>query len=111
MTKVSFALALLGFAPPAAPGTQSTAPPWVQLVPFVLLFVVMFMVLILPQSRKEKQRKAMLSAMKVGDKVVAAAGVVGVVVSIRDQYVTLRSEDAKLEVLKSSIQDVVERKA
>lgn len=111
MTKVSFALALLGFAPPAAPGTQSTAPPWVQLVPFVLLFVVMYMVLILPQSKKEKQRKAMLAELKVGDKVVAAGGVVGVVLGLREQSVTLRSEDAKMEVLKSSIQEVVERKA
>lgn len=111
MTTAFLCWALIAFAPPATPGTQSTAPPWVQLVPFILLFVVMYLVLILPQSRKEKQRRAMLSAVKVGDKVVAAAGVVGVVVSIRDQHVTLRSEDAKLEVLKSSIQEVVERKA
>lgn len=111
MTTAFLCWALIAFAPPANPGTQSTAPPWVQLVPFILLFVVMYLVLILPQSRKEKQRRAMLSAVKVGDKVVAAAGVVGVVVSIRDHHVTLRSEDAKLEVLKSSIQEVIERKA
>ena len=111
MTTAFLSWAVMGFAPPASPGTQSTMPPWAQLVPFVLLFVVMYMVLILPQSRKEKQRKAMLAELKVGDKVVAAAGVVGVVVGIREQSVTLRSEDAKMEVLKSSIQEVIERKA
>jgi len=111
MTTAFFSWAVLGFAPPATPGTQSTVPPWAQLVPFVLLFVVMYLVLILPQSRKDKQRRAMISALKVGDKVVAASGIVGVVVSIREAYVTLRSEDAKMEVLKSSIQEVIERKA
>ena len=111
MTMAFLSWVVMGFAAPASPGTQSTMPPWAQLVPFVLLFVVMYMVLILPQIRKEKQRKAMLAELKVGDKVVAAAGVVGVVVGIREQSVTLRSEDAKMEVLKSSIQEVVERKA
>ena len=81
------------------------------MVPFVLLFVVMYLVLILPQSRKEKARKAMIAELKVGDKVVAAAGFVGVVLGIRDQSVTLRSEDSKVEVLKSSIQEVIERKS
>ncbi len=111
MTTAFLSWATLGFAPSATPGTQSSLPPWAQLVPFVLLFVVMYMVLILPQSRKEKARKAMIAELKVGDKVVAAAGFVGVVLGIRDQSVTLRSEDSKVEVLKSSIQEVIERKS
>lgn len=111
MTMAFFASVLLGFAPPATPGTQSTAPGWVQLVPFILLFVVMYLVMILPQQRKAKQHAILLKSLKPGDRVVTGSGIVGVVVSIRDHHVTLRSEDAKLEVLKSAIQEVVERKA
>lgn len=85
-------------------------PPWAQLVPFLLLFAVMYLVLILPQQKKEKQRTLMLKALKVGDKIVTGSGIVGVVVSIRDNAVTLRSDEAKFELLKSAIQEVLERK-
>jgi preprotein translocase subunit YajC len=71
----------------------------------------MYLLLILPQQRKAKQHAQLLKALKAGDKVVTSSGIVGVVVSVRDHQVTLRSEDAKLEMLKSSIQEVLERKA
>lgn len=111
MTTVSIAATLLAFAPPATPGTQSTAPGWVQLVPFLLLFVVMYLVLILPQQKKAKQHAALLRELKPGDKVITSSGIVGVVVSIRDHHLTLRSEDTKLEVLKSAVSEVTDRKA
>jgi len=110
MTQVLVSSAVLGFAPPAAPGTQSTVPAWAQLVPFVLLLVVMYLMVIMPQQKKAKQHAALLKALKPGDKVVTSSGIVGVVVGLRDHYVTLRSEDTKLEFLKSAIQDVLERK-
>lgn len=92
-------------------GAQSSLPPWAQLVPFLLLFGVMYLVLILPQQKKEKMRGAMLKALKTGDKVVTASGIVGVVVAIRENHVTLRSDETKLELLKSAIQEVTERKS
>ncbi len=110
MPKDMFDWALLGFAPPQGQGT-STVPPWAQMVPFILLFVVMYLVMIVPGQKKEKQRKAMLMALKIGDKVVTSSGIVGVVVSLRDQSITLRSEESKFEVLKNGIQEVLERKA
>jgi preprotein translocase subunit YajC len=110
MTQVLVSSVILGFAPPAAPGTQSTAPAWVQLVPFVLLLVVMYLMVIMPQQKKAKQHAALLKALKPGDKVVTTSGIVGVVVGIRDHFVTIRSEDTKLELLKSAIQEVTERK-
>lgn len=110
MTQFLISSVVLGFAPPAAPGTQSTAPGWVQLVPFVLLLVVMYLMVIMPQQKKAKQHAALLKALKPGDKVVTSSGIVGVVVGLRDNNVTLRSEDSKIELLKSAIQEVTERK-
>lgn len=109
MTMVTLGWILPAFAPPTASG--SNRPPWLDLIPFLLLFVVMYLVLILPQQKKEKQRGLMSKSLKVGDKIVTASGIVGVVVSIRDNGVTLRSDEAKFEVLKSAIQEVLERKA
>lgn len=111
MMTVFLASATLGFAPTTQPGTQSNVPPWAQLVPFLLLFVVMYLVMILPQQRKAKQHAQLLQSLKVGDKVVTSSGIVGVVVGLREHHLTLRSEDTKLEVLKSAIQEVTERKA
>ena len=56
------------------------------------------------------QHAALLKALKPGDKIVTNSGIVGVVVGLRDHYVTIRSEDTKLELLKSAIQEVTERK-
>lgn len=110
MTQVLVSSAVLGFAQPAAPGTQSTMPAWAQLVPFFLLLVVMYLMVILPQQKKAKQHAALLKGLKPGDKIVTSSGILGVVVGIRDNHVTIRSEDTKLELLKSAIQDVIERK-
>ncbi|MBX3746459.1 MAG: preprotein translocase subunit YajC [Verrucomicrobiae bacterium] len=112
MTTDLLASVLIGFAPPAPPaGTESTAPGWVSLVPIILLFVVMYLVLILPQQRKAKQHGLLLKALKPGDKVITSGGIVGVVVSIRDHHVTVRSDETKLEILKSAVQEITERKA
>jgi preprotein translocase subunit YajC len=112
MTMAFASPVMLGFAPPQAPpGQESTMPPWASLVPFLLLFAVMYFLLILPQQRKAKQHTLLIKSLKAGDKVVTSSGIVGVVVSLRDHQVTIRSEDTKLEILKSAVQDVLERKA
>ncbi len=112
MTIALLAFLMLGSAAPAgAPGNQSSMPPWANLVPLILVFVAMYILLFLPQQRKAKQHTALIKSLKSGDKVVTTAGIVGVIVSIRDQNVTIRSDDTKLEVVKSSIQEVTERKA
>lgn len=108
---MSAALFQVFFASAPTSGGQNSGPMLMQMVPLFLLIGVMYLVVILPQQKKEKQRGLMIKALKVGDKVVTSAGIVGVVVSIRENHVTLRSEESKLEVLKSAIQEVTERKS
>lgn len=99
---------LLAMAPPPQPG-QPAPPMWVNLVPLVLMVVIFYFLLIRPQSKKAKEHAELLKSLKPGDKVFAAGGLVGVVVSVKDKTVTLRSADTKLEVLKSAISEVTER--
>lgn len=75
----------------------------------VLMVVMMYFVLIRPQQLRTKQQAKMLAALKSGDKVVTAAGLVGTVITIKekDKTVTLRSGDAKFEVTKASITEVI----
>ena len=50
-----------------------------QFLPLVLIFVVFYFLLIRPQQQKQKEMRAMLSALKRGDKVVTGGGILGVV--------------------------------
>ena len=82
----------------------------VQMVGMMAIMGLMFyFVLIRPQQRKAKELAQLLIGVKAGDKVLTSSGIVGVVVTVKDKYVSLRSADSKLEILKSSIGEILER--
>ena len=64
-----------------------------SLVPFVLIFVVFYFLLILPQQKRQKKLRAMLEALKKGDKVVTASGIWGTVTNLGKETVTLQIAD------------------
>ncbi|HHT9104837.1 MAG TPA: preprotein translocase subunit YajC [Candidatus Wujingus californicus] len=95
----------------AAAGKQSSTGMLTMLLPFILMFVVMYFLILRPQKKKEKDRKAMLSRIKKNDRVVTAGGMHGSIVSIREHEVLLRVDDAKdvkVKVDRSSIVSVLE---
>ena len=51
----------------------------------------------------------MLAGLKAGDKVVTTSGIVGIVITVKDKTVSLRSADAKMEMTKSSVVEILER--
>lgn len=53
-------------------------------VPFLLLIVVMYFIIIRPQKKKEKKEAELRSSIQVGDEVVTAGGIVGIVFSIKE---------------------------
>ena len=64
---------------------------------------------VLPGRRQRKEQAAMLAALKPGAKVVTSSGIIGVVVKVKEveDEVTLRSDDTKIKVLKSSVARVL----
>ena len=50
-----------------------------SLIPFVLIFVIFYFMLILPQQKRQKQLKTMMETLKKGDKVVTASGIWGTI--------------------------------
>jgi len=81
-----------------------------QLVGMLLIMGFMFYFAIYrPQQKKAKEHDALLKALKPGDKVITSGGILGVVITIKDRSVTLRTADSKLEVLKSAVTEVSER--
>lgn len=82
-----------------------------MLLPFILMFVVMYFLILRPQKRKERERKALLSRVKKNDRVVTGGGIHGLVTSVRENEVILRVDDAKdvkIKVDRSAIVAVLE---
>ena len=61
---------------------ENVAAVLVQILPLVLIVVVFYFLLIRPQQKRAKQHKAMLEALKKGDQVLTTGGLVGRVVDI-----------------------------
>jgi preprotein translocase subunit YajC len=74
-----------------------------------VMFLLMWFMIFQPQRKRAKELEIMLKALRAGDKIVTTSGIVGVVLALKDKTVSIRSSDAKLEILKSAIADVTER--
>jgi preprotein translocase subunit YajC len=94
-------------APQTAPAAQQQPPSWMTFAPMVLLVIVFYFILIRPQQQRAKQQAKLISELKSGDKVVTSSGIVGVVISVKDRTVSLRSMDAKMEVTKASVTEIL----
>ncbi|MEW6665792.1 MAG: preprotein translocase subunit YajC [Thermodesulfobacteriota bacterium] len=77
-------------------------------VPLILMFVIFYFLLIRPQQKKAKQHKAMLAAVKKGDRVVSAGGLHGVVTGISDDVVTMEiAPKIRVKVSRGSIAGII----
>lgn len=88
----------------AAPGASSILE---TLLPFALVFVILYFFLIRPQQRRAKQHREMLAALRRGDTVVTTGGVIGKVVRVEDQEVQVEvAEGVRLRILRSAISEL-----
>jgi preprotein translocase subunit YajC len=92
-------LMLIGGTPDA------TAPnPFVQMVPFLLILVIFYFVLIRPQQRRVQEHTKFLNQLKKGDDVITESGLFGTVVGIDDSSVVLKvADNVKVKYLKSKV--------
>lgn len=89
-------------ADPAAQGAGVSAMV-MQGVLLVGIIVLFYFMLIRPQKKREKEAKAMIDAMKVGDKVVTIGGICGKVVKIKDSYCWIETGNIGTQDAKSVI--------
>jgi preprotein translocase subunit YajC len=76
----------------------------VNFVPFALVFVVFYFLIIRPQHKKMQQHKQMLDSLKIGDKVITSGGIVGKIKNIQEQEITLEiAQNTEIIVLKDYI--------
>jgi len=77
------------------------------LIPLLAMFAMFYFLVLRPNRRQEKERQAMIDAIKKNDEVVTIGGIVGRVVNIRNDEVTLESSNSRLRLLRSSIARVI----
>ena len=93
---------LLGIAQQApAAGGQS---PLMSFVPMVLIIGVMYLLVLRPQVKKQKETQRMLSELKKGDDVVTTGGIIGRISGLKDDEVVLQiQEGVRVRILRSAI--------
>ena len=77
-------------------------------MPFIVVLVVFYFMQIRPQQKQQKQRKAMLDALKKGDRIVTIGGIYGEITALKEDYVTVKVADkVDIKVSRSGINSVL----
>lgn len=85
---------------------NSTMMMLIQLVPLVLVFIIFYFMLIRPQKKRERQVAEMRSKIEVGDEIITVGGIIGLVVSLREDTVVIETgnDRSKVRVARWAIQ-------
>ncbi len=89
------------------PGGQGQGAMFMVVLQIVALVAIFYFLLIRPQRQQQKQHKEMLAGLKRGDEVVAGGGIVGTIVHIKDDRVTVQSGESRFIVLRERIGSVL----
>jgi len=103
-------LMLMQTAPAGQP--SGTAGVLVGILPWLLIFVIFYVLMIRPQQRRVKEHQAALNAVKKGDEVITGGGIRGRVTKVSDDEAEVEiAQGVKIRVVKSTISHVVTNSA
>ena len=75
----------------------------ITLLPLITVFVIFYVILYIPQRRRQKKHKEYVENLKIGDNVITDSGIFGRVVNIKEEKVILVVKKGEIEILKSNI--------
>ena len=85
-------------------GGQAKGSMFSAILPFVLIFVIFYFLLIRPQQKQRKKLQEFLSKLKEGDEVITTSGIIGRINKIFDQSIYLEvSNGVEIKILKASV--------
>lgn len=89
-------------------GDTNTGSMWITIIMLVAVFVVFYFFGIRPQKKQEKEASNMRNSLQVGDEITTIGGIIGKVVSIKDETCVIETshDRTKIRILKSSISRV-----
>lgn len=77
---------------------DNITPLLMNVVPFVLVFVIFYFLLILPEKKRKKKYQGMIEELKINDEVVTRGGIVGKITHIDEKNITLETSTAKTRI-------------
>jgi preprotein translocase subunit YajC len=92
----------------AGAGAAGAPPAWISFLPIIGMVAIFWFLIIRPQMKQQKEHRAKVAAMKKGDQVVTAGGLVGKVVKVDDVYVELElGTNVRVKAIKATIGDII----
>ncbi|PYY03799.1 MAG: preprotein translocase subunit YajC [Acidobacteria bacterium] len=84
---------------------QASGSAFVTFLPLIAIFAIFYVMLILPQQKRQKKWQQMLGSLKNGDRVVTSGGIRGTIISVKDDAVQLRvpPDNLRIEVARSAV--------
>lgn len=84
--------------------------PLQMFMPMIIIFGIFYFMLIRPQQRKEKERRAMIDNVKTGEKVLFSGGIIGTVTNTKDLTLMVKVADGvKLEIARGAVQKIIDK--
>ena len=91
-------------------GQQTPSSPVMMIGWLVIMVGLFYFMMIRPQQRKEKERRALIAGVKSGDRVVFGGGLIGTVANVKETVLVVKvAENTKLDVLRASVTRVIRK--
>lgn len=99
------------FVTPAYAQDAGAAGGLISIIPFILIFVIMYFLLIRPQQKKLKEHQAMVSNLRRGDQIVTQGGVIGKISKVKEdgELEVEIAEGVKVRLIKSTVTTVLSK--
>ena len=89
------------------PQTEGGGNPIFTLLPFVVMFAVLYFLILKPQIKKQKDQQKMVDALEKGDKIVTNGGIHGIITNIKDDILTVKiAENTRIELSRGAVSRV-----
>jgi preprotein translocase subunit YajC len=92
------------FQQPARPSSPRGGSLITALVPFILVFVIFYLLIIFPSRKKQKKHVQMVEALKAGDRIITSGGIYGTVMGVQKDRIELKiAANVKIDITKSAV--------
>ncbi len=78
------------------------------ILPFIVMFGIMYLLLIRPQNKKEANRVSLVASLEKGDRIRTFGGIVGNITAINEKSFVIRSASSEIEILKEAVASKIE---
>lgn len=105
---VSFTILGMGGMPGGA-GTQGSQQSPIMMIGWIVIMLALFyFLLIRPQQRREKERRALIDNVKTGDRIIFGGGLIGIITNTKGNVFTVKiADNTKVEILRGAVTRVI----